>query len=147
MPEDDLVHAHFTVEETLAYTAELRMDATLNGPDRKERIEYVVTIMGIDHCRNTIVGDTRRKGISGGERKRLCVAMELLTKPSLLFLDEPTSGKCFTLHQPMAHNKLQRQHTTKCFYRLSLSLSLSLRFGLFNCAVPGFHIKRYDNRR
>jgi hypothetical protein len=48
--------------------------------------------MGIGHVRDVIIGDTRRKGISGGERKRVCVAIELLTQPKLLFLDEPTSG-------------------------------------------------------
>lgn len=68
------------------------MDASSTADERKERVDYVIGLMGINHCRETIVGDTRRKGISGGERKRLCVAMELLMKPSLLFLDEPTSG-------------------------------------------------------
>jgi ATP-binding cassette subfamily G (WHITE) protein 2 len=48
--------------------------------------------MGIGHVRDVIIGDTRKKGISGGERKRVCVAIELLSRPKLLFLDEPTSG-------------------------------------------------------
>jgi hypothetical protein len=51
-----------------------------------------LTDMGLRHVRHVIVGSPLKKGISGGERKRLCVAIELLTKPRLLFLDEPTSG-------------------------------------------------------
>lgn len=93
--QDDLIHASLTVEETLRYTAELRMPPDLSIEERKSREEYILKLMGISYCRNTIVGDTRNKGISGGERKRLCIAMELLTKPSLLFLDEPTSGNNF----------------------------------------------------
>lgn len=55
-------------------------------------MDDVLEKMGLSHTRDTIVGSPMIKGISGGERKRLCVAMELMTTPQLLFLDEPTSG-------------------------------------------------------
>jgi len=90
--QDDLVHAMLTVGETLRYTAALRMGWKYTRKERDDRCDEVLKLMGIDYCRDVIVGDTRNKGISGGERKRLCVAMELLTRPKLLFLDEPTSG-------------------------------------------------------
>jgi ATP-binding cassette subfamily G (WHITE) protein 2 len=68
------------------------MSSAISRVDREKRVDEVLLLMGIDYCRDVIVGDTRNKGISGGERKRLCVAMELLNRPKLLFLDEPTSG-------------------------------------------------------
>jgi len=90
--QDDLIHAHLTVLETLTYMAKLRMPRATSPKQRQDMIDHVMKIMGIEHCQNIIVGNTRVKGISGGERKRLCIAIELLTKPHLLFLDEPTSG-------------------------------------------------------
>eukprot|EP00198_Chlamydomonas_reinhardtii_P001132 XP_001690467.1 predicted protein [Chlamydomonas reinhardtii] len=98
---DDLLNAHLTVEETLRYTAELRLPRTTTPEERQERVQTVMEQVtawvlglwvGLAHVRNVIVGSPMKKGISGGERKRLCVAMELLTRPKLLFLDEPTSG-------------------------------------------------------
>jgi ATP-binding cassette subfamily G (WHITE) protein 2 len=90
--QDDLLNAFFTVQETLEYAAALRMEAGTPYAERKARCDEVLKLLGIDYCRDVIIGDTRNKGISGGERKRVCVAMELLTRPKLLFLDEPTSG-------------------------------------------------------
>ena len=90
--QDDLVHAMLTVHETLMYTAALRLPAGTEFQERLRRCDECLKTMGIEYCRDVIVGDSRNKGISGGERKRLCVAMELITRPKLLFLDEPTSG-------------------------------------------------------
>ena len=64
----------------------------LSRGEKLRRIDDVITQMGLLHARNTIVGSPLKKGLSGGERKRLSVAVELLTGPKLRFLDEPTSG-------------------------------------------------------
>jgi ATP-binding cassette subfamily G (WHITE) protein 2 len=90
--QDDLLHAELTVEETLRGSAQLRMPLTATDAERALRVQQVTDLMGIAHCAKTIVGNTRRKGISNGERKRLCIAIELLNRPKLIFLDEPTSG-------------------------------------------------------
>ena len=91
--QDDLLNPLMTVQETLYYHAELRLIGTVPAEaDRQARQEELLKLFDIEHCRNVIVGDSRRKGISGGERKRLAVSLELLSKPKLLFLDEPTTG-------------------------------------------------------
>jgi ATP-binding cassette subfamily G (WHITE) protein 2 len=90
--QDDLLHSELTVEQTLKYTAKLRMSKSASKEERASKIKHVVSLMGVEHCLPVIVGNTRIKGISGGERKRVCIAMELLSDPRLLFLDEPTSG-------------------------------------------------------
>ena len=101
--QDDLVHAMLTVHETLMYTAALRLPNTADLTERLARCDVCLKTMGIEYCRDVIVGDTRNKGISGGERKRLCVAMELITRPKLLFLDEPTSGLDSTTALSLMH--------------------------------------------
>ena len=90
--QDDLLNGHLTVYETLMYTAELRLPRQLTQQERQKRVHDVLLAMGISHVKNVIVGTVMKKGISGGERKRLCVGMQLLNRPQLLFLDEPTSG-------------------------------------------------------
>ena len=90
--QDDLLNGYLTVRETLMYTARLRLSRTFTDQERRERVEEVMADLGLSHVHNVIVGTPLRKGISGGERKRVCVGMQLLNRPQLLFLDEPTSG-------------------------------------------------------
>lgn len=65
--QDDLIHAHLTVGETLYYAAALRMSNTTTVDDREKRVAEVLKLMKVSYCKNVIVGDTRNKGISGGE--------------------------------------------------------------------------------
>eukprot|EP01113_Clastostelium_recurvatum_P040181 TRINITY_DN6221_c1_g3_i1.p1 TRINITY_DN6221_c1_g3~~TRINITY_DN6221_c1_g3_i1.p1 ORF type:complete len:685 (-),score=161.23 TRINITY_DN6221_c1_g3_i1:74-2128(-) len=90
--QDDLLFANLTVYETLMYAARLRLPDDLTKAEIEDRINNALEQLGISHCRDTIIGDTIRRGVSGGERKRVCVAIELLMNPSVLLLDEPTSG-------------------------------------------------------
>lgn len=64
----------------------------LHRLEKKERVNGVISALGLDKCRNTLVGGPTRRGVSGGERKRVSVGHELLINPSVIILDEPTSG-------------------------------------------------------
>lgn len=90
--QDDLLHAHLTVEETLKYTTRLKLEPSLTEEEVSALVDEIITQMGLDHVRNTVIGNPEKRGISGGERRRVSVGMELVTHPQLLFLDEPTSG-------------------------------------------------------
>ncbi|MEH0541963.1 ATP-binding cassette domain-containing protein [Streptomyces sp. B21-105] len=87
VPQDDILHAQLTVRSALAYAAELRFPQDTAKAERRERVEEVIRELGLQER-----ADQPVHSLSGGQRKRVSVALELLTKPSLLFLDEPTSG-------------------------------------------------------
>ncbi|MFJ9738288.1 FHA domain-containing protein [Streptomyces sp. NPDC101166] len=87
VPQDDILHLQLTVRSALAYAAELRFPQDTARAERRERVEEVLRELGLEQR-----ADQPVHSLSGGQRKRVSVALELLTKPSLLFLDEPTSG-------------------------------------------------------
>jgi len=92
--QDDQVLQQLTVGESLRFAAALRL-SHLTPAAREARVASLLAILRLASCEGTQVGDSSSaasRGISGGERKRLCIACELLTMPSLLFLDEPSSG-------------------------------------------------------
>ncbi|GFP97006.1 ABC transporter g family member 24 [Phtheirospermum japonicum] len=92
VPQDDIVHGNLTVEENLWFSARCRLSADLAKPDKVLTVERVIDSLGLQAIRGSLVGTVEKRGISGGQRKRVNVGIELVMEPSLLFLDEPTSG-------------------------------------------------------
>ena len=92
VPQDDILHADLTVWQALWYAARLRLPRDMSDDEIARRIREVLAQLGLQGTENTRVGDQRKRGVSGGQRKRVNLAMELLTDPPILVLDEPTSG-------------------------------------------------------
>ncbi|MFE0458847.1 FHA domain-containing protein [Kitasatospora sp. NPDC058965] len=87
VPQDDILHTQLTVRRALGYAAELRFPDDTAAAEREARVTEVIGELGLERRADLVISS-----LSGGQRKRVSVALELLTKPSLLFLDEPTSG-------------------------------------------------------
>jgi ABC-type multidrug transport system ATPase subunit/pSer/pThr/pTyr-binding forkhead associated (FHA) protein len=92
VPQDDVMHRDLTVGQALYYSARLRLPSDYTAADIRQRIDTVLEQLGLTGTEDVLIGSAERKGISGGQRRRVNLAMELLTDPLVLFLDEPTSG-------------------------------------------------------
>ncbi|TKR76842.1 hypothetical protein L596_017920 [Steinernema carpocapsae] len=91
--QEDLFMSTLTVREHLMIQARLRMSGEMTAKERSERVTFVLKELGLTKCSHTRIGVSGiKKGISGGEGKRVTIAAELLTNPPLLFCDEPTTG-------------------------------------------------------
>eukprot|EP00039_Didymoeca_costata_P009519 m.126277 g.126277 ORF g.126277 m.126277 type:complete len:897 (-) comp14512_c0_seq3:966-3656(-) len=92
VPQEDVMHRNLTVHEVLSYQAQLRLPSSMNGGARSKKIKEVMDLLELNEIRDNLIGDEEKRGISGGQRKRVNIGMELVADPTVLFLDEPTSG-------------------------------------------------------
>jgi ABC transport system ATP-binding/permease protein len=87
VPQQDIVFDNLTLHSMLTYTAKMRMPSDLSNDEIEKRIDEVIEIVELSERKNTFI-----RQLSGGQKKRASIAVELLADPSLFFLDEPTSG-------------------------------------------------------
>ncbi|MQL91996.1 hypothetical protein Taro_024611 [Colocasia esculenta] len=89
--EDNLIGT-LTVREAIAYSARLRLPDNMPWPEKKRLVEGTIDEMGLRDCAGAPIGNWHLRGISTGEKRRVSIALEILMRPRLLFLDEPTGG-------------------------------------------------------
>lgn len=91
--QDDILLATQTPREALVFSAKLRLPEDMAMEEKMDRVETTLQSLGLMKCADTLIGDGHRiKGISGGQKKRVSVGVEMITHPAVMFLDEPTSG-------------------------------------------------------
>ncbi|GMJ12108.1 ATP-binding cassette G2 [Hibiscus trionum] len=90
--QDDLLFPMLTVEETLMFSAEFRLPRSVSKKKKKERVRALIDQLGLRNAAKTVIGDEGHRGVSGGERRRVSIGIDIIHDPILLFLDEPTSG-------------------------------------------------------
>ncbi|KAG7670998.1 hypothetical protein KSW81_004425 [Nannochloris sp. 'desiccata'] len=92
VPQDDILYAALSVEENLIFAARFRLAAGTSEAQRRAHVDNALSSLGLENVRRDIVGDEAQRGLSGGQRKRVSIGVELVAAPRLLLLDEPTSG-------------------------------------------------------
>ncbi|CAI7796608.1 unnamed protein product [Closterium sp. NIES-54] len=90
--QDDVLFPSLTVRETLMYAAELRLEPRFSRREKEEKVARLIDMLGLAKVENSPIGGETKRGVSGGERKRVAIGVEMVSDPKILFLDEPTSG-------------------------------------------------------
>ncbi|KAH7183145.1 P-loop containing nucleoside triphosphate hydrolase protein [Fusarium flagelliforme] len=90
--QQDILLPTLTVRETLRYSADLRLPSSTTSEERHRVVEEVILELGLKECADTRIGNSQHHGCSGGEKRRTSIGVQLLANPSVLFLDEPTTG-------------------------------------------------------
>ncbi|KAI5385985.1 ABC transporter G family member 1 [Lathyrus oleraceus] len=90
--EDDTILNTLTVREAVHYSAHLQLPDTMSKEEKQEKADLTIREMGLQDAVDTRIGGRRSKGVSGGQKRRVSICIEIFTHPRLLFLDEPTSG-------------------------------------------------------
>lgn len=90
--QQDVLIPTLTVRETLQYSADLRLPPPTTEDERRTIVEQVIQELSLKECADTRIGNNMHKGCSGGEKRRTSIGVQMLSNPSVLFCDEPTTG-------------------------------------------------------
>ncbi|XP_043774061.1 ATP-binding cassette sub-family G member 8 isoform X2 [Cervus elaphus] len=132
--QHDQLLPNLTVRETLAFIAQLRLPRNFSQAQRDKRVDDVIAELRLRQCANTRVGNIYVRGVSGGERRRVSIGVQLLWNPGILILDEPTSGlDSFTAHNLV--KTLSRLAKGNRLVLISIHQPRSDIFGLFDLVL------------
>ncbi|KAL3066717.1 hypothetical protein OYC64_016625 [Pagothenia borchgrevinki] len=131
--QDDILMGTLSVKENLLFSANLRLNPRHHtSADKNSRVDAIIQDLGLTDCAGTKIGTEFLRGVSGGERKRCSIGMELITSPSLLFLDEPTTGL--------------DSNTANCIINLLYRLSRRGKTVIFSIHQPRYSIfRKFDH--
>ncbi|XVE49524.1 hypothetical protein DITRI_Ditri01bG0089500 [Diplodiscus trichospermus] len=126
--QDDALIATLTVREAVSHSAQLQLPDKMSRSEKEQRAEMTIREMGLQGAMNTRIGGWGAKELSGGEKRRLGICIEILTCPKLLFLDEPTSGL----------------DSAASYYVMSRIASLSRKDGIGRTIIVSIHQPRIE---
>jgi ABC-type multidrug transport system ATPase subunit len=118
--QNDHLLPYLTVYETLLFAARLRLPSTMTYQEKINRVNEVIIELGLKECRHTLIGNSTCKGISGGEKRRVTIGIQMLTDVNVLLLDEPS--KDFYIMNIM--RTMYDSYVTICFFFFCIASGL-----------------------
>ncbi|MFP6686604.1 MAG: FHA domain-containing protein, partial [Polyangiaceae bacterium] len=112
VPQDDLVHPELTVWEATRYSAKFRLPPDYSDEEIDQRVQQTLRDLGLESVAHLQIGKPEKKILSGGQRKRVNIALELVTDPVIIYLDEPTSGLAADDAAGLVHLLSELTHAT-----------------------------------
>lgn len=133
--QDDTLWTSLSVSQTLLFAAQLRLPDAMPRAAKLARVEHVIELLGLTHCKDTPIGGALKRGLSGGERKRTSVGLELLTNPSIVLADEPSSGLDSTIALRLLTTLRQLSIDTGCGFLITIHQPASRLFTMFDSVL------------
>jgi ABC-type multidrug transport system ATPase subunit len=126
--QDDRLFPHLTVFETLTIASHFYLPTNMPDGEKAELVTAIIAELGLVKAKDTIIGDEKVRGVSGGERRRASIAVQMISNPTVLFLDEPTSG----LDSFQAQSVMEAMKSIAMNNRLVISVIHQPRSSIYN---------------